>query len=172
MSKKGIVLFLIAAGISVAFVQQATVLLIPGKGIENGYVTVGGSTSTEVKTKFGTAYKEVKHYTEISGSKKHFSTEYVYAKQGVSFYFKPDKDTVFCIKVKSPYKAKTEKGIVLGTSTMQEVRDAYGAAEFYSDDKYMFLEYPGIKFYTSSAKTEAEALKQKVTVISIVEFVQ
>lgn len=170
--KKVIVLFLVAAGISVAFVQQATVLLIPGKGIESGYVTVGATTSTEIKTKFGAAYKEEKHYTEINGTKKHFSTERAYVKQGISFYFKPDKDTVFCIKVRAPYKAKTEKGIVLGTSTMQDVRDAYGTAEFYSDDKHMFLEYPGIKFYTSSAKTEADALKQKVTVISIVEFEQ
>lgn len=168
--KKAVVLFVLAAGISVAFIQQATVLLIPGVGIEKSYVTVGASTSTEIKTKYGASYREVKHYTEINGVKKHFSTERNYTKQGVSFYFKPNKDTVFCIKVRQPYKAKTEKGIVLGTSTMQEVKDAYGAADFYSDDQFMFLEYPGIKFYTSSAKTEADALKQKVTVISVVEF--
>lgn len=167
--KKVIVLLLAAGFVSVSFVQQITHLLVAGKGIE-GYVTVGASTLTQIKTKFGEKPTEIKHYSTIGGTKTHFSTERSYPKQGISFYFPPNSDTIFCIKVKAPYKAKTEKGIVLGTSTMQEVKDAYGAADFYSDDQYMFLEYPGIKFYTSSAKTEADALKQKVTVISVVEF--
>lgn len=167
--KKVIVLFVLA-GTGLSFVQQGQQLLVPGKGIE-GYVTVGATTSTEIKTKFGATTKVVKNYTEVDGGgKKLYSTEWRYDKQGVTFFFRPDSDTVFCVKVKSPYKAKTDKGIVLGTSTMQDVRDAYGAAEFYSADSDMFLEYPGVKFYTKSAGTEAEVLKHKVTMISITEI--
>jgi hypothetical protein len=167
--KKIIVLLVIAAGISAAFVQQSTQLLIPGKGIE-GYVTVGASTSSEIKTKFGTAYKEVNHYTELGGSKTVFSVERQYARQGISFYFRPESDTVFCVKVKAPYKAKTDKGITLGVSTMQEVRSTYGPADFYADGPDMFLEYAGIKFYTASGASEADVLKQKVSKIAITEF--
>lgn len=163
---KKIIGLLVLSVVAISFVAETTQLLIPGKGIE-GYVTVGATTSTEIKTKFGSAYKEVKHYSELNGTKTLFSVERQYPKQGVSFYFPPDDDTVFCVKVRAPYKGKTDKGIVLGTSTLQDVRDAYGAADFYADDSNMFLEYPGIKFYTPSAKTEAEALKQKVTIISI-----
>jgi hypothetical protein len=167
--KKMIVLFLAAGLVSVAFVPQATDVLVAGKGID-GYVTVGASTSTQIKTKFGEKFTEIKHYSTATGTKTHFSTERAYPKQGISFYFPPNSDTIFCIKVKQPYKAKTDKGIALNTSTMQQVRDAYGPAEFYSDEKNMFLEYPGIKFYTPSAQAEADALKQKVTMISITEF--
>jgi hypothetical protein len=168
MMKKIIVLFVLAVA-ALSFVQSTQQLLIPGKGIE-GYVTVGGTTSTEIKTKFGAGYKEINHYSELNGSKSLYSVERRYARQGVSFYFKPNNDTVFLVKVKLPYAAKTDKGIVLGTSTMQQVRDAYGAADFYADGPNMFLEYPGIKFYTTSGSNEADVLKQKVTIISITEF--
>src|SRR5688572_15109687 len=141
MSKKMIVVFVIAGALtSVAWMEQVTQILVAGRGID-GYVTVGATTSTEIKTKFGAGYKEVKHYTELQGTKTIFSVEHVYAKQGISFYYKPNKDTVFCVKVKPAYKAKTDKGIAAGTSTMQEVRDAYGNADFYSVEGSMFLEY-------------------------------
>jgi hypothetical protein len=166
--KKLVVLFVFAV-LALSFVQQPPQLLVPGKGIE-GYVTVGATTSTEVKTKFGEGYKEVNHYSEVNGAKSLYSIERRYARQGVAFYFKPGNDTVFCVKVKAPYSAKTDKGIVLGNSTMQQVRDAYGTAEFYADGANMFLEYPGIKFYTPTASTEEVVLKQKVTIISITEF--
>jgi hypothetical protein len=166
--KKIIVLFVFAAT-ALSFVQQTQQLLVPGKGID-GYVTVGATTSSAIKTKFGEGYKEVKHYSELNGAKSLYSIERRYERQGVSFYFKPNNDTVFMVKVKLPYAAKTDKGIVLGTSTMQQVRDAYGVAEFYADGANMFLEYPGIKFYTASGTNEADVLKQKVTVIGITEM--
>jgi hypothetical protein len=74
--------------------------------------------------------------------------------------------------VRAPYNAKTDKGIIAGTSTMQEVRKAYGPAEFYTVDDKMMLEYPGIKFYCASAGTEEAALSRKVEIISIVKFDQ
>lgn len=169
--KQIMVLFVAAAGLMSLTLADTMQLLLPGRGIEN-YVTVGASTKTEIATKFGSAYKEVKHYSTAigTGTKKLFSVERSYAKQGISFYFYPEKDTVFCIKVRAPYKAKTDKGIVAGTSTMQEVRKAYGPAEFYTVDDKMMLEYPGIKFYCVSAGSEEAALNKKVEIISIVKF--
>lgn len=169
--KQIMILFVAAAGLMSFTLADTMQLLLPGRGIE-GYVTVGASTKTEIATKFGSGYKEIKHYSSAigTGTKMLFSVERSYEKQGISFYFYPDKDTAFCIKVRPPYKAKTDKGIVAGTSTMQEVRKAYGPAEFYSVDNQMMLEYPGIKFYCTSAGSEETALSRKVEIISIVKF--
>lgn len=167
----------LAAGlISLSFIQQTLGLLIPGVGIEN-YVTINATTKNEIKIKYGNDYKEVNHYSEVGTGKTLFSVEYVYKKQGVTFYFKPDRDTVFAIHVMPPYKAKTSQGIVLGTSTMQDVQDAYGKVEWSFTNTQMFLEYPGIAFYLPfngkfpvSEQTQNDALKKKVTMIGITEI--
>jgi hypothetical protein len=169
--KKIMILLVLAAGLMSLTAEDPMQILLPGRGIEN-YVTVGATTKTEITTKFGTAYKEEKHYTTAigTGTRQLFSIERSYARQGISFYFYPDRDTVFCIRVRAPYKAKTDKGIIAGTSTMRDVRKAYGAAEFYTADNRMMLEYPGIKFYCASAASEEDALSKKVDIISIVKL--
>lgn len=167
---------LLSAMFSLSFIQETLELLIPGVGIEN-YVTINATTKNEIKIKYGSDYKEVKHFTEFGEERKLFSIEYVYAKQGVSFYFRPDNDTVFALHAMPPYKAKTAKGIVLGTSTMQDVQDAYGKIEWSFTNTQMFLEYNGIAFYLPfngkfpvSQETQDKALKKKVTMIGITAF--
>ena len=165
----------LAGMLSFSFIQETLELLIPGVGIEN-YVTINATTRTEIKTKFGNNGTEVKHYTAIAdlGTKVLYSTELQYKSQGISFYFHPDRDTVFAIHVRAPYKAKTVKGIVLGTSTMQDAEDAYGKVEWSFTDTQMFLEYPGIAFYIPfnakfpvSKEVETNALKKKIEMIGI-----
>lgn len=178
--KRIALVFIIAvfAASSLSFVSDTLEMLIPGVGIEN-YVTVNATTKTAIRTKYGSDGKEEKHYSTTigTGTKSLYSTELIYKKQGVSFYFRPESDTVFCIKTFAPFKGKTDKGIVLGTSTMQDVANAYGHAEWIFSGKYMFLEYSGIDFRVSFdgkfpvlQKTQDEAMNKKVEVIAITGF--
>src|ERR1044072_3414140 len=165
----------LAGFFSFSFIFETLQLLIPGVGIEN-YVTINATTLNEIKVKYGTGYKEVKHYSAIDdgSAKVLYSTEWQYAKQGVSFYFRPDRDTVFAIHVRTPFKGKTTKGIIIGTSTMQDAQDAYGKVEWSYTDTQMFLEYPGISFYVPfngkfpvPKTVEENALKKKIDMIGI-----
>lgn len=169
-----------AAVFATAFVADTQDLLIPGVGIEN-YVTVNATTKNAILVKYGKGGTEQKHYSTQAGTgtKTLFSTELVYKQQGISFYFHPSSDTVFCIKARVPYKAKTEKGIVLGVSTMQDVVNAYGKTDWVFAGDEMLLEYPGIDFrvpfkgeFPVPQKVQDEALSKKVAVISIKGFEQ
>lgn len=102
-----------------------------GKGLEG--IVVGKSTMGDVMKKFGTYRWEVN---------KKYSYQMTYDKLGLSFYIcQSDKlREVFLIEIKSPYKAKTSKGIILGKSTKEETEKIYGAP----NDGF---EYPGISFY-------------------------
>jgi hypothetical protein len=173
--KNALIILIIAAIGSFSFIDETTNLLIPGVGVE-GYVTVNVSTKNEIKVKFGSNGKEVKHYTsEIeTGKKQLYSIELEYKKQGISFYFHPDSDTVFALHVYPPYKGKTSKGIILGTSTMQDVENAYGKTDWFFAGDAMFLEYPGVDFRTSfngkfpvPQKTMDAAMSKKVMRIAI-----
>lgn len=178
MKKLLLIALIIPAVLSLSFLDETLQVLIPGVGIEN-YVTIDASTKTEIKTKFGSDFKEVEHYTTQigTGNKTLYSTELQYKHQGVSFYFRPGSDTVFALRARSPYKCKTGKGIVLGTSTMQDVQDAYGKTEWIFAGDLMFLEYPGIAFYVPfkgkfpvSETVQQAALKKKVEIIGITAF--
>ncbi|MEQ1922633.1 MAG: hypothetical protein ABL952_08995 [Pyrinomonadaceae bacterium] len=103
-----------------------------GAGIEG--IKVGKSTSEDVIKRFGKVYR-----WEIN---KKYSYQMTYDKIGLSFYFcqSDKKEEIFLIEIKSPYKGKTSKGIVLGQSTKEETEKAYGKP---TDG----FEYPGINFY-------------------------
>ena len=170
--KKIALLLLVLTGVSsFSFIQETMQIIVPGKGIE-GYVTVDLTTKREVTVKFGNGFTEVKNYIGEGKNKKLYSTKQVYKKQGISFYYRPSSgDTVFCVHITAPYKAKTDKGIVPGTSTMQEVWDAYGEAEWYTTGETMSLEYPGISFYIDGKGwSSTEALEKKVKTISVKGF--
>jgi len=103
-----------------------------GVGIDG--IVVGRSTSKDVIKKFGKVYR-----WEVN---KKYSYQMTYDNAGVSFYFcQSDKtEEIFLIEIKSPYKGKTTKGIVLGRSTKEETEKIYGKPK----DGF---EYPGINFY-------------------------
>ena len=177
--KKTLLIITLALGfMSMTLIDETPTRIIPGIGIE-GYVTVNATTSGAVKTKFGTDYKEVNHYITTGGSKSLYSVEHLYKKQGVSFYFRPNKDTVFAIHFFPAYKGKTDKNIVCGVSTMQDVINAYGNVEWAYTDNEMSLDYSGIAFiipfsgkFPVPESVQTAALTKKVAEIAVRGFEQ
>lgn len=114
-------------------VQKETYNLIKeGKGMDG--VTIGKSTMDDIIKKFGEEYKWIVN--------KKYSFQMNYYRLGVAFYIcqSDKKKQIFVIEMKSPYKAKTSKGIILGTSTVEDVEKKYGKLK-------TGLEYRGISFY-------------------------
>lgn len=119
-----------------------------GVGVEG--IAVGRSTRRDVERKFGKNYKWVKN------GKYSFQMTY---KNGLSFYLcQSDKrEEIFDIEMRSPYKVKTSKGIILRESTLENVNKIYGKAK-------TGLRYRGVEFYYTKIGG-----KNIVTVIDIVE---
>jgi len=105
-----------------------------GVGIEG--IVVGKSTMDDVVKKFGRNYNWI--------TNKKYSYQMIYPKLGLSFYIcQTDKrKEIFVIEIKSPYRAKTSRGVVLGQSTVEEIEKIYGKLK-------SGLEYRGISFYYS-----------------------
>jgi hypothetical protein len=103
-----------------------------GVGIEG--IVVGKSTMDDVVKKFGRDYNWI--------TNKKYSYQMTYAKLGLSFYIcQADKrKEIFVIEIKSPYRAKTSRGVILGQSTVKDIEKAYGKLK-------SGLEYRGISFY-------------------------
>ena len=103
-----------------------------GVGIEG--IKVGRSTSADVIKKFGKRYRR-----EVN---KKYSEQLTYDKRGLSFYFcqSDKKKEIFLIEIKSPYKAKTARGVTLGKSTKEETEKIYGKPR-------EGFQYKGINFY-------------------------
>lgn len=103
-----------------------------GKGM-NG-ITIGRSTMDDVIKKFGKEYKWIVN--------KKYSFQMNYYKLGLAFYIcQSDKrKQIFVMEMKSPYKAKTSKGIIMGKSTLEDVQKKYGKLK-------SGTEYRGVSFY-------------------------
>ena len=71
-----------------------------------------------------------------------------YDRVGLSFYMcQSDKHKViFLIEIKSPYKAKTSRGVILGKSTKEETEKIYGKP-------LTGFQYKGINFYYNNYGT-------------------
>ena len=108
------------------------VTVYEGKGIEG--IVVGKSTMSDVEQKFGKNYR-------FEANKK-YSYQMTYSSLGLAFYMcqSDKKKEIFLIEIKSPYKAKTSKGITLGSSTKEETEKKYGKPK----DGF---EYRGVSFY-------------------------
>lgn len=78
---------------------------------------------------------------------------------GLSFYYcQSDKrKEIFDIEIRTPFQAKTSKGVTLGKSTLQDIYKIYGKQ---TDG----LQYRGVSFFYANYKG-----KKVVTVIDIVE---
>ena len=116
----------------VDFGQAKLNVIKEGSGIEG--IKVGKSTSADVIKKFGKVYR-----WEIN---KKYSYQMTYDRVGLSFYLcQTDKtEEIFLMEIKSPYKGKTSKGVILGKSTKEETEKIYGKPK----DGF---EYTGINFY-------------------------
>lgn len=103
-----------------------------GKGMDG--ISVGSSTMADVVKKIGKDYKWTVN--------KKYSYQMTYPKSNLAFYIcqSDKKKQVFLIEIKSPYKAKTSKGIILGKSTVADVEKKYGKLK-------SGLEYRGVSFY-------------------------
>lgn len=162
-------LLFIAAVSFLSFVAEEQHQLTPGKGIDND-VLLGQTTRAEVTAKYGEDFKELKHYIKKDdGSDTLYSIQQRYEKLGLSFYYKPGKDVFFSISVRHPFNGVSDKGIVPGVSTMQDVVDKYGDVAWYSTGATMIKQYDGIKFivpveakYPISEKAKNKAIKMKV----------
>lgn len=161
----------LVAIIAAGFTADTEELLVPGVGIEN-YVIINATTGNEIKVKYGSVYKEIKHTQEWTTQPFVYSIERRYEKSGLSFFFKPTSDTVFSIHAFAPFKGKTGKGIVLGKSTLLDAENAYGKADVYEAGNLMFTEYPGIRFYVNKGTnlTQDQIMKQTIVKIAITEI--
>ena len=108
------------------------VIVKEGKGMTG--ITVGRSTMDDVIKKFGKEYRWIVN--------KKYSFQMNYYRLGIAFYMcqSDPKKQIFVIEMKSPYKVKTSRGIVLGKSTVEDVEKTYGKLK-------SGLEYRGVSFY-------------------------
>lgn len=118
--------------------DEKPVTIYEGKGIEG--ITVGKSSMNDVARKFGKNYR-----WEVN---KKYSYQMTYDRLGVAFYMcqSDKKKEIFLIEIKSPFKAKTSKGVVLGKTTKEETEKIYGKPE-------KGFEYRGINFYYNTFGT-------------------
>jgi hypothetical protein len=156
----------------VVLIQSSSrpVYVAAGLGIDG--IAVGYSTKKTVLAKYGEEDSLIEHDKN--------SLEMKYDDQGMSFWYRAEDPVqkIFAISLWPESRGFTGQGIVVGRSTLKDVFDAYGKAEFgtTSDEKTWFVEYPGISFhveYKSSDKqhwTPEELLKRKVIEIEIVAF--
>ncbi|HMS40462.1 MAG TPA: hypothetical protein PKE69_09565, partial [Pyrinomonadaceae bacterium] len=96
-----------------------------------------------------------------------YSFSISYPKLGMAFYYcQTDKSKeIFDIELRAPYKVKTSKGIILGKSTVADVKKIYGKSLGQAaGEKGEDLEYRGVSFYYGTVGG-----KKIITVIDIVE---
>ena len=134
MTKKCFVLVILLLTAAFGYGQSEKKLNIIREGVGIDGIRVGRSTSADVIKKFGKVYR-----WEVN---KKYSYQMTYDSLGLSFYMcQADKsEVIFLIEIKSPYKGKTSRGIILGKSTKEETEKIYGKP---SDG----FEYPGVNFY-------------------------
>ena len=105
-------------------------------------IRLGRSSASDVKRRFGQP-DSVKQYGD-------YSTEMLYGQKGLTFYYLTNdkRKSIFGITVTAPYKLRTVAGIVLNSSTMNDVRNAYGDLNWQTTDgsDYWFSEHNGIEY--------------------------
>lgn len=124
-----------------------TNVLIPNKGIEGISIVIDSSTISDVIGIYGTDY---------TLSEKTLITNYRYEKIGLTFQIDPyDKNKIVrSISVQSPFKAKTENGIVLNESTMKDVWNTYNDKGCFTSKNYAWNTQNGISYYIKKEPNE------------------
>jgi hypothetical protein len=128
-------------------VLAQTKLLIPKKGIEGISIVIDSSTISDVIEIYGTDY---------TLSEKTLITNYRFDKIGLTFQIDPyDKNKIVrSISVESPFKAKTENGIVLNESTMKDVWNTYNDKGSFTSKTYAWNTQNGISYYIKKDPNE------------------
>jgi len=138
-----------------------TNILIPNKGIKGTSIMVDSSKISDVFEIYGTEY---------TLSEKTLITNYRYDKIGLTFQIDPyDKNQIVrSISVESPFKAKTENGIVLNESTMDEVLEQYEEKGCFSSKSYVWRPQNGIIYYIKKdPKKKGYNTKEKIYKIEV-----
>ena len=128
--------------------QKRMKTAVEGVGVEG--LRVGKSTRSDVIRRLGRGFRLLKN--------GRYSYQMKY-RNGLSFYYcqRDNIQRIFVIEMRSPYRAKTKKGIVLGKSTLEDIYRIYGKS---SDG----LRYRGVEFYYARFRG-----KRVVSVVDIVE---
>jgi hypothetical protein len=130
-------------------------LLIPGKGFDD--VAINETTIDDIIRLFGENCKIDTHFVnynlssyldslDLSESRTIFSISYIYDSLGLIFCCKPGINEIFAIECKSPFKCKTEKGIILDSSSFNDVIEAYGNCKWNFTENTLIKSYEGIEF--------------------------
>jgi hypothetical protein len=172
--KKNIALLLtVSAILSFSFVADGTKKLIPGVGV-TGELAIGQTTREDLVKNLGGDYVEKKFYSKGEGDSVLYSSSLYYEKHGVTAWFKAGETKAFTFYFFKNSNAATKKGITVGVSTMQDVENAYGKAELYTNSNSMFFEYEGIAFHAPfdgkfpiKKSTKKKMMKMPVQYISI-----
>ena len=124
-----------------------TNVLIPNKGIEGIAIVIDSTKISDVIGIYGTEY---------TLSEKTLITNYRYEKIGLTFQIDPyDKNQIIrSISIESPFKAKTENGIVLNESTMKDVWNTYNDKGCFTSKTYAWNTQNGISFYIKKDPNE------------------
>lgn len=148
--------------------QTLSTYVTAGLGVEG--IAVGYSTKNSVTAKYGDGYQLIEH--------NKYSYEIKYEEHGLSFWyrFEDPEQKIFAISVWPKSRGFTGRGIVVGRSTLKDVFDAYGKAEFGTTnaEKTWHVEYPGISFHVEYKPgdkqhwTPEQLLKRKIVEIEIV----
>jgi hypothetical protein len=114
-------------------------VLIPNKGIEGVSIVIDTSSISDVIEIYGDDY---------TMTEKILITNYHYDKIGLTFQIDPyDKNKIVrSISVQSPFKAKTENGIVLNESTMKDVWNIYNDKGCFTSKTYAWNTQNGISY--------------------------
>ena len=124
-----------------------TNVLIPNKGIEGIAIVIDSTKISDVIGIYGTEY---------TLSEKTLITYYRYEKIGLTFQIDPyDKNQIIrSISIESPFKAKTENGIVLNESTIKDVWNTYNDKGCFTSKTYAWNTQNGISFYIKKDPNE------------------
>lgn len=144
-----------------SFAFGQTNLILPNKGIDGIPVVLDSTNISEVIELYGTDY---------SKSEKTLITKYRYEKIGLTFQIDPyDKNQIIrSIYIESPFKAKTENGIVLSVSTMDDVLELYNEKGCFASKSYVWRPQNGITFYIKKdPKKKGYNTKEKIYKIEV-----
>lgn len=136
-------------------------LLLPGRGIEGIPVILDSSSISNVMEQFGNDY---------SVSTTTLVTFYKYSQKGLTFLIDPyDKNQIIrSIYVEFPFQAKTNNGIVLNESTMNDVWKVYNEKGYFTSGVYALQTQKGISFYIKNDPTKKNIdPKEKICKIEI-----
>ncbi|HUR96855.1 MAG TPA: hypothetical protein VMZ26_02185 [Pyrinomonadaceae bacterium] len=132
------IISMLALFLFTVFAQQAEMTVMEGERADS--INIGESTESDVVASYGTDYKLIEHGK--------YSYEMLYKNLGLSFYYcsaDPSKE-IFVVEMEAPAGALTNKGILLGSSTIDDVLRVYGEPEEELKEG-SGLEYEGIYFY-------------------------